>query len=247
MRTRDLLPDYAKDQRWLDMCDAIDEIFGGAFADQEKLLKYIRHAYIPNEVTEQKTAEGEMIAFADWDMPDRETAARQAELDGLRLMDTSYLSADDFTNFHRNTPSYWYSKGLFDFVDFIAYCINERLEMVNMWTSDYVSFIDEETYKAGERSGQYAPVNLGGTWFPTTHVRLRFYPDAWNVAFTDQVLISRLFLDISNLNLVLQAIEEYRSVWVAPEGATPNEDGSLTTNTLYTSAYLQDHYYIAEE
>ena len=247
MKTRDLLPDYAKDPRWLDMCDAIDDVFGGEFADHEKLLKYIRHQYIPNDVVRAKSEAGEMVSDSDWDIPDRQTAARQTEMSGLRLSDTSYLTAQHFTTINRNVASFWYSKGLFDFVDFIAYCINQRLEMVNMWTRDYVRFVDEDTYRSGERSGLYASVYLGGDWYPTTHVRLRFYPDDWGGTFDDQVLISRLFLDVSNLNLVLQAIEEYRTTWIADDAAVEGADGTLTSRLLYAGAYIQDHYYISQE
>ena len=247
MKTRDLLPEYAKDPRWLDMCDSIDVVVGAEFVDQSKLLKYLRHHYIPNDVVDEKTANREMIDASDWDTPDRKTAALLTELSGLRVSDSSFLTAEHFTNLHRNVASFWYSKGLFDVIDFIAFCINERIQMVHLWTKDYVTFIDEETYRSGERSGLYAPLYLGGDWYPTTHVRLRFTPkEGTSMSMENQVLVSRLFLDLSNFNLVLQALEESRVQWIADAYAIELADGSFANRMLYAGAYVQERFYISQ-
>ncbi len=249
MKTFDLLPHYMRDARWEDLCEAVDTILGDQFDSSEKLLKYIRHQYIPNDLVIEKSASGTMIRLEDWDIPDRKTAALQTELDGLRVMDASYLDAQSFAGFHRNLPSFWYSKGTFDFIDFIAYCINQKLEMIHLWTTDHQTFLDADTFKAGESSGAYTAVYNGGPWYPTTHVRLRFYPDSpmgMDVPFADQILMARLFYDVSNLNLVLQAIEEYRMYWIKGVFDVGSANGTVASRILHVGGIQYEHFYISE-
>ena len=123
MPSKELLPNYMKTERWTDLFDVVDEVFGDDHGLQSKLLKYVRHQFIPNDTTDEKSANGELIDFLEWDMPDRTTAALQTELDGLRLNDSTYIGNHGFVNLHRNIGTFWYSKGLYDFIDFIAYTL----------------------------------------------------------------------------------------------------------------------------
>ena len=229
LKTRDLLPNYMKVDRWLDLADSIDSVFGLDHGLQKKLLGYIRHQFIPNNYVDQKAADGLMIDYLEWDMPDRTTAALQTELDGLKLTDASYVGQYGFVNLHRNIGTFWYSKGLGDFVDFISFTLNTRIQMVNLWTEDYVNFLPEEDFR---RSGN-VPVYSGGTWYPTSHVRLRFNSE--ELSLTYQELLVRLFYDISNFNLVLNAVEELNNMWIAESTASPPVSWCLTTLTTSIS------------
>ena len=237
MPSKELLPNYMKTERWTDLFDVVDEVFGDDHGLQSKLLKYVRHQFIPNDTTDEKSANGELIDFLEWDMPDRTTAALQTELDGLRLNDSTYIGNHGFVNLHRNIGTFWYSKGLYDFIDFIAYTLNTPLEMVNLWTNDYKKFIAESEFN---KKPELVSIVSGGDWYPTTHVTLRF--EAGTLSQTYMELLLRLFYDISNYTLVLHTLEEYFNNWIAPQGATHLHDNSVPAQIVYHGQVRYSYY-----
>lgn len=220
--TRELFPQYLKTQRWLELADAIDKVFQDNIEPNIKGLEHIRHQYILNDEIQEKINNHQMIKFGDYDMLDRTTAAMQTNILGLSIADSSYVGRDGFVNITRNLGTFWFSKGLFDFIDFIGYALNAKLTMINMWTKDYVHFVPEDLV-----NGIGRPVyQEGGTWYPTTHVRLRFDPATLNI--NTLPLLARLFYDLANYNLVLQAVEEASYIYIAEQGAVPDSKGVVT-------------------
>lgn len=206
--TRELLPYYMNAQRWIDLADAIDTVFGVEIKLQMRALEYIRHQFIINDELEAKVEDSKMIGVSDYDKPDTQTLALQSTTLGLTLSDSSYLDEEGFVNLTRNLGTHWFSKGLGDFVDFIAYVTNTDITMINTWTKDYITFVPEDLLSVDDVAVYYS----GGEWYPTTHVRLRYIPS--NVTLGDASLLSKLFYDLSNYNLVLQALEEILNIYM---------------------------------
>lgn len=234
---RELLPGYLKTQRWLDLADAIDAVFGNEFGMQEKMLKYLRYQYIENENVTQRIAEERPVNFMLWDLPDRKTAAEQVELQGFRLYDSGYLNDLRFVSLSRNISDFWYSKGKADLVDFISFTMNSKVELFNLWTQDYIDFVAEDDLPTG-----YIPIYEGGTWYPTTHVRLRVDSSTFTQGTQDVLLLARLFLDLANYTLVLHALEEYMKMWVAPVGATLNADDTVISPIVAVAMTRNDKF-----
>lgn len=223
--TRDLLPNYMRHQRWLDLADAIDAVFGAEIELQMKALQYIRHQFIDNDTVNERAADQLMVRSTDWDKLDRQTAALQTELLGLKLSDSTYVDQDAFTNLVRNLGTFWFSKGTRDFVDFIAFTLNARIELDALWTQDYETFVTKDEVPTGE-----LPVWQGGLWYPTTHVRLSY--DNSTLGINNVILLARLFYDLSNYNLVLHAIAAYNNMYIAELGAVPHTNGLVTASIV---------------
>lgn len=212
MRTRELLPNYMKEPAWLDLADAIDSVFGQSIKPAMRALQFIRFLYILNPTALAKIEAQEMLAPSDLDSPDRQTAVKQSNLLGLRLTKPAGLSQTDFVNLTRNLGSFWYSKGAFDFIDFIGYCLNCQIEMTNLWTSDYLTFVPEGDPSIGATIWDPVP----GPWYPTTHVSIQWDAGKFSVPLVNVV---SLFNDVSNYNLVLQSIQASVWMWMDHKGA----------------------------
>ena len=240
LASRELLPYYMQTARWLDLADAIDAVFGVDLDLQQKMLKYIRYQFIENEATKAKAESGELIDNSMWDVPDRKTAAEQVELSGLRFYDTGFIDQLGFVNLFRNISTHWYSKGLYDFVDFIAFNLNAKVDVLNLWTQDYITFKPEKFMTAADVP-VYKP---GGTWFPTTHVRLRVDSDTFTAGGNDAILLAQLFFDLANYTLVLDSIEEYLNMWIGSETDLPNDDGTVSARIVGIANTLRDRFTI---
>ena len=237
--SRELLPDYMKTPRWLQLADAIDEVFQGDLELQAKMLKYIRYQFIESEQVKQKIDDGEMINFTSWDMPDVVTAAEQVQLAGLRFYDSSYVTRNKYSNLFRNIGDYWYDKGRADFVDFIGYAMNSRIQILNLWTQDYVTFKAEDDLAPSD-----IPVYAGGAWYPTTHVRLRADAGSFEAGTQNIIFLAQIFLDIANYTLVLDALEQFYDMWLASNDAVPNAAGQIPANVVALGLMLKTDYFI---
>jgi hypothetical protein len=237
--SRELLPEYMKTDRWLQLADAIDEVFGIDLDLQAKMLKYLRYQFIESEAVKQKVADGVPINFSAWDMPDVVTAAEQVEVAGLRFYDSSYMTRNRFVSLYRNIGDYWYSKGKVDFVNFIGYVMNSKVEVINLWTQDYKTFVPED-----ELTYANSPVYNFGTWYPTTHVRLRADGASFEAGTPNVIFLAQLFLDIANYTLVLDALEEYFDTWITTEGTTPTIEGQYPADIVALGLVLSTEYNI---
>ena len=128
---------------------------------------------------------------------------------GLRLMDPTLVDDASINRLIQNIGLFWYSKGLASFLDFISFCLNTAAEYVNLWTQDYISFVPEGDPGIG------SPVWNGGTWYPTTHIRVLII-DPGLVNGTTLRNFVRLFYDIANYNLVLEGISYAEYHYVLP-------------------------------
>lgn len=221
MAYRDLLPPYMNHQAWADFADAIEEVFGTECEPTLQALKYLRTLY-PGETTpplgpdaetlDPSTLAGKigqqlMLSPNDFTQFDTVTETRRLNMLGLHVSDPTLLDPDTLRRLVQNIAQFWFSKGRGNMMEFLAYCLNADISIKPLWTNDYIKF-----YEAGSPTIG-VPVWLGGSWYPTTHVRLVFNPNKYpNVTFQ---ALSQLFYDISNYNLVLDTINsEVYFFWV---------------------------------
>lgn len=210
MATRDLLPDYLKEPSWLDLADAIDFVFGGSVEPAMKCLEFLRFMYIPSIESEAKAEDRQMLSFTDFDLPEKAVAVKQTNLLGLKVTRSSGLNQSDFVTLSRNLGGFWYSKGTFDFIDFVGYCLNTDVTLDTLWTNNYVDFYSETDPAVGTKIWD------GGSWYPTTHVAISWDSGKFSVPLNN---IVSLFNDVSNYNLVLHDIFTYIYLWVDHQGA----------------------------
>jgi hypothetical protein len=198
-----------------------------------RVLQFIRYVFILNDGALEKIEDRQMLVPGDLDIPDKQTAVKQTNLLGLELTHPAGLSQNDFVNLTRNLGTFWYSKGAFDFIDFISYCLNCEITMTNMWTQDYVNFLPEGDPGIGHTIWEATP----GPWYPTTHVMLQWDAGKFTVPLTNVVT---LFNDVSNYNLVLQSLLSSIFMWVAPRGAAYTQyPNSIASNIVVMGLTLK--------
>lgn len=85
------------------------------------------------------------------------------------------------------------------FNSFFTYVFGGLFTVSPLWTQDYVTFYEKTNPIVS------TPVYQGGSWYPTTHVKLSFDPSKMNGASTQSVL--DLLYEVSSINLVVESIE----------------------------------------
>jgi hypothetical protein len=191
-----LTPYLAVNPYFVDYTDAIDAAFDDPVDAKLLALKNIRNMWVTTKGSEEKIANGEMLSFSDWGGPDRATVVSQVNLLGLQLSNAGVMDDMSYRALARFLGSYWYEKGKKSFVDFLSFCTNVDFSLVNLWTSDYVTFIPESDVTG-------TTIFNGGTWYPTTHVRLKIGSNGQNL---DIATLSNLFNEVANYNLVLESV-----------------------------------------
>lgn len=193
---RELLPPYLQQPIWLELADAIDSIWGQSVEQQLNALGRMRDTWITNNELEVDIQDRVLLDPAKYHSFDPTTEMLRLNLLGLPVTSPNFIGIDDLVRFNRNIGQHWYAKGLGDFIDFLGYCLNVKADMVNLWTEDYVTFVPE--------GQQGTPLWESGTWYPTTHVQVKFDPGKYQgfpvVAFL------QLFYDIANYNLVIETL-----------------------------------------
>lgn len=210
-RYRDLLPAYMSHQAWHDYADALEELFKDKVEPTQQALKYIRTTYLGEtsplkgyetegelSTLAEKVQLREMVDDADYDTYDNVTQMKRLNILGLPITDPTLVDSSSLSRLVQNIGNFWFRKGLGDVMDFIAYCLNAEIGIVPLWTQDYITFYEENSPSVG------TPAWEGGTWYPTTHVRLIFdaslYPNVTIAALTS------LFYDLANYVLILDNV-----------------------------------------
>lgn len=208
MARRTLLPPYLDDvQAWLDLADCIDEVWLDEIDDPKKFLARLRDAWIVPNATMTKIEANEILDLNDFSEPEREILIKQANMIGFDFREADLITDEDYQRITRNLSLYWYGKGTEQFIDFMGFVLNCVMTVVNLWSEETVTsegpqygpFLEEGDPGIG--TPVYEP---GGTWFPTTHVRVAFDPFKFaSVAFNKMIA---LFYAIANYNLVVDAL-----------------------------------------
>ena len=213
-----LWPPYMNADAWQDLADAVDVVFGNDVDSVQDALKYMRETYIADTTYNPATGaanssaavaiqERNMMDASFFDNFDDTTERLRVNQLGLRVMDPSALDSGALQRLVRTIGAFWYAKGEHSFIDFISYILNTEVQMVNLWTHDYVTFYPQGDSHIG------TPKWNGGTWYPTTHVKLNTLS---LLDETDLRNLTLLFYDIANYNLILYAIEYSFYAYIVP-------------------------------
>jgi hypothetical protein len=196
---RNLLPPYMQVPVWQELADSVDEVWGASVDAQINAFGRIRETILTNSNVESDVQARHLIDEAKYDTFDPNTEMLRLNLLGLPLTAPGFLSTEDLSRLNKNVGLFWYSKGLGNFIDFIGYCLNVAAGMQNLWTEDYINFLPEGDPGVG------TPIwESGGTWYPTTHVQIKFDPSKY-INFPAAAMV-QLFYDVSNYNLILHAM-----------------------------------------
>lgn len=199
MPRKNLLPSYLSSQAWVDLCDAIDHVFGTEIDKPIDNLGRLREAWLFNSETDSRSISGQLISPDTMDEFERTVLVRQLNTLGFSIRNPDGLTTAQLTRLVRQISVYWYSKGTQDLASFLSYTLDTDIHMTRMWTQDYVTFYPEgdphigtpiyDTTTVATPVANFA-VDFGGTATspPITDfvVNPEVGPVPLNVQFTDE-------------------------------------------------------------
>jgi hypothetical protein len=189
---------------WGQLITAIDSVLEGAIDNPTKWLSQLRDNWILDQSATNLIANGQMIDASNFAAFDHDLLVRKTNLIGFDLSEADLLTDDDYTRVARHLAHYWYSKGTPRLIDFLGFILNSTIQVQNLWSTTGPTPDTYGTFLPEGDPGIGTPVWQGGTWFPTTHVRITYDPTAFN-NYTLQKLTA-LFYAIANYNLVLESV-----------------------------------------
>jgi hypothetical protein len=233
-----LLPPYLSDvPMWDDFVAGVDTVWDTNIDQPTSNFGKLRELYIIPPATATKIANREMLdSVADFDIFEKSILVEQVNLLGMILANTALVDDTDLQRIFRNLSKFWYSKGTFNFIDFIGFCLNAIFTMNNLWTTDYIHFILESEVPVGGKLWE------GGTYYPTTHIALSF--DGSKFAGVNVDTLIKFFYEFANYNLVLREIDYTADIPVVGDddpriayivalgGIEVNTDWLATTNGM---------------
>lgn len=203
-----LLPPYlASNPYFKGYVDAVDAVMGPTVDEKTEVVANLRNMWVQNPDTETYVEQQLLIDKSKWSIPERAILVQQANLLGMKLQNAGVVDDDSYQAITRFVGQYWFGKGTQAFIDFINYCLSSDLQVVPMWTQDYVNFVHEGNPAIG------TPVWEGGAWYPTTHVVIIAKGGLQQL---DILTLQSFFYEIANYNLVLQAIDASFDMPVVP-------------------------------
>lgn len=198
---------------WKDYASGIDTLCDQHINTVIEPMKWVRAIDIPNATTDAKSTSYQVIDYADWDTFDFKTEIHRLNFAGLPITNPGALRQEDIRRLVQNLGMYWYEKGKGTFVDFIGYCLNAKTSIQKLWTNDYITFYPEGDSAIG------TTVMDGGSWYPTSHVRLTF--DSTAFLATSISNVTKLFYDLSPYNLVLESVVSVNYLPLTPTANPP--------------------------
>lgn len=202
-----LLPPYMEGVPiWQDLITIIDSVFESEVDDPTMWLAKLRFLWIQTSSAIDKTANGELLAATDFELPEKEILIKQAKQLGFDYEETDQLSSDDYQRIVRNIALFWYSKGKPNFIDFLGFVLNTACKVENLWSNsaDASAWNTYGTFLPEGDAGIGTAVWNGGTWFPTTHVDIVI--DPFKFLSPQLTKLVNLFYSIANYNLVLREV-----------------------------------------
>lgn len=193
-----LLPEFLQTDAWLEFSSGIDELLSDVDT-KTRLLSRIREPMHFAYSGMLKVLDKKMLdQQVDLNHFDREFMIRSLNLIGLPFNNTEIFSDDHLFRFFQSLSRFWYSKGRSDVAEFLSFILNADLKIVNMWTEDYLTFLPEGDSSVG------VPLTRGGTWYPTTHIRLTYDPTI--LADVSIRSVIEMVYELGNYNLVFHSI-----------------------------------------
>jgi hypothetical protein len=223
-----LLPPYLYiNDYFRDFADSIDVVFEPLVDIPTEILGDLRNMWVTNPALENdQITDSTMIPFDAWSQPERQLLVQQVNMLGMKLMSAGLIPNDNYQAISRWLGMYWWGKGTQSFINFINYSLSASLQVVALWTQDYVNFLP-----AGD-SGIGTPIWEGGTWYPTTTVQIISSGGLQNVDIQDLV---NFFYEIANYNLVLQAVNIEYTMWITDDPTFQRTDAEVVAVGLWAN------------
>lgn len=248
-----LLPPYLDTNSvWVDYVSAVDTILYDKVDQHVNAIKNLRQQYVIPYATEDNQISLRQIfdSVSQLDIFEREVLIRQLNLLGLTFKNTDLFDDNDLQRLVRNLGRFWYSKGTFNFIDFIGYCIDADLSMVNLWAKSklgvtYDVFAEEGSAQLvdtvlqgfkGVGSRAYTPHN--NKYHPTSTVLFEWFGQVnnWAPGYR-QSLISKWDGTINQRQFIFRISQTgtLQLVW-STDGVTANTfDSGVAVTTRFAN------------
>lgn len=191
---RILLPPYLESNPYfVDLCDAIDEVFDLPIETKLHALHNIRDAWATNKYTEERIAAGLMLDIAHWGGVDHSTNVQQVNDLGLNISTAEALDDLSYRALAKYIGVYWFGKGKNSAIDFLNFILGTNLTITPLWTQDYITFTPypgdgaQFIFSAGRR-----PIT---DYYPT---RTHSVVGGWNITGYTSGVGSPLMLNIAS-------------------------------------------------
>lgn len=182
---------------WRDLMSAVDEAFSAI--DQGILdMSMLRSPLKTDDAIYTANYDaGKLTKLTDVRTLERPLTVQLCNQLGFAFKSSDILNPSDFVRIATNIGQYYATtKGTPGWQNFFAFCLNSVFEVKALWTTDYVTFVEEGS--AG------TPIWNGGAWYPTTHVSLFYQTDEF-IGVTESI-IRAFFYYFANINLILESI-----------------------------------------
>lgn len=201
-----LLPPYlSSNPAWQQLVESIDEVLASNVDTPIAFLQKLRDSWILLPSADAAISGHNLLNTNEgFYNVDRETLIRQANMIGFLFKESDLLSDEDYRRIVRNLGTYWYGKGTPNFIDFLAFCMNNTLTIVKLWSTPgatygtYGPLFEEGAVEIG------LPNYEGGDWFETSHVHLIVDPNKFPSSAVPKLVA--LFNTLANYDLVLDAV-----------------------------------------
>jgi len=180
MKRRDLLWPPLRDLAvWKDLADAIDEVWKDKIDDPQKLFLLLRDIFPFTFTKYGEEPQTGMFDTTDLYPFPKDEYLKNCDLLGFQFSET-FFSREDFQLISSTFAAYLPEKVTETCVDYFSYCLSAIFETDTLWAemdinNKYINF-EPELLPDGVTPNPAigTPVYAGGTWFPTTHVNLRY-------------------------------------------------------------------------
>jgi hypothetical protein len=180
---------------WGDLAESVDRTWETLGVDScIEQLKWLRS---PINVKDVVIGDGQkLLSLADVPKQDRTTLVQTADLLGFRFYETNLLTAQDYLKLCINLAEYYgTTKGSPVWTEFLSWCLNTKFVVTTTWTRDYRTFLEEGDPNIG------MSIELGGEWYPTTHIVLEY--DMFRFQGVHPHQLVEFFNYFANVNVVL--------------------------------------------
>lgn len=152
----------------------------------------------------QVAGSGDAIEFnLASNLKDRNVLVSGAQRHGFHYFSDT-LSDDDYARINRYIERYWPESGTENFVRFIGFVKNMYLDIDQLWSKEN-TVADEYPFLEPYSVNDGVPVWVGGDYYPTSHVQLR-YDAVLNGSNIDYIDLFYLFYYLAPIHLVLERI-----------------------------------------
>lgn len=216
---------------WVSLFNAVNEVFNNNITEPRKQLATIRdpNLYHRGDWVDLGSSENAIVnrvivnddgsvkvlaqkpndfsgTSIEFDLPtnlkDRDTLIKGAQRHGFNYFSDTLTDAD-YARLNKYIENYWPEAGTEQFARFIGFLKRMYLDVDQLWSFENDAADEYPELEVYQR-GKGVHVWDGGTYYPTSHVQLRY--DALSNTNIDQVDLFFLFYLLAPIHLVLERI-----------------------------------------